>query len=250
MASEISLLTWRFQHFPGRKSCQRRCLRKRRNHRTHNQLLTKPPIAASLLFKGRLCPSSARGGPSSFPWHGHTCTRWAPQPAVKQNQNTLNRTKNLHPAPHLPLTHCTQVSQDHSRKIYRLGPRSAICNLFSTRFWATYLVDLLLFITLENTISNKSGFKRPLPSTQIRITWLYFSWQLFPSCKSEGISCTSIFPTLHHNRGHRFYCLRHNEKIKHQVIKKKPFNEAHCKRNENNNQKPLKGKRRILVGKI
>lgn len=86
MASEISLLTWRFQHFPGRKSCQRRCLRKRRNHRTHNQLLTKPPIAASLLFKGRLCPSSARGGPSSFPWHGHTCTHWAPQPAVKQNQ--------------------------------------------------------------------------------------------------------------------------------------------------------------------
>lgn len=117
------------------------------------------------------------------------------------------------------------------------------------RFWATYLVELLLFITLENTISNKSGFKRPLPSTQIRITWLYFSWQLFPSCKSEGISCTSIFPTLRHNQGYRFYCLRHNEKIKHQVVRKKPFNEAHCKRNENNGQKPLKGKRRILVGK-
>lgn len=141
------------------------------------------------------------------------------------------------------------MSQDHSRKVYRLGPRSAICNLFSTRFWATYLVELLLFITLENTISNKSGFKRPLPSTQIRITWLYFSWQLFPSCKSEGISCTSIFPTLRHNQGYRFYCLRHNEKIKHQVVRKKPFNEAHCKRNENNGQKLLKGKRRILVGK-
>lgn len=93
------------------------------------------------------------------------------------------------------------------------------------------------FITLENTISNKSGFKRPLQYTQIRITRFYFLQQLFPKWNSEGNDYTSVFLTLHHKLGYQFYCFRQKEKTKCQVISKNPFNKVHCKCNENNGQK-------------